>query len=115
MNCSQLCVSSKRWSVYCFPGGFFLQLQVVFSCTCTDQLSKTANSSSCSLLVQQDMPDFRLPLSPEVQQGLGSSGFWIWRGIVEKGKWDLAFLELMEAKHIVTARESFVFLRIPDS
>lgn len=61
------------------------------------------------------MPDLRLPLCPEVQQGLGSSGFWIWRGIVEKGKWDLAFLELMEAKHIVTARESFVFLRIPDS
>lgn len=31
------------------------------------------------------------------------------------GKWDLALLKLMGPKHIVTAKESFVFLRTPDS
>lgn len=48
------------------------------------------------------------PLCPAVQQGLGPSELWAWRGIVEKGMWDLVFLELIEARCIVTAGESLV-------
>ena len=86
-----------------------LQLQVIFYLkTCIDRHSVIGHRFWCSLTPCAAGGDARLQAPSALHQGLGPSELWAWQGIVEKGMWDLVFLELIEARRIVTAGESFV-------